>query len=85
MEHLVEGARRVNNDEFSYARACERREKTPREVRCTECYGLGRLLERLNSGTTGWAYNPCMQCASTGLTPICSAEVIKGRSRDKTI
>lgn len=56
-----------------------RRVMLPSDVRCTECYGLGMLLVEHYSGSTKFTYNPCIQCVGTGLTPISSAEVIKGR------
>ncbi len=68
-----------------YTLAYERRTPRPHETRCTTCGGLGWFLERETASLPRWNYNHCMQCVGTGLTPICSAELIKGRNRDKSI
>ncbi len=54
----------------------------PYSVRCTRCEGWGISLETDRMPPSHLAYNPCMQCVGTGLTTICSAEVIKSRGRD---
>ena len=56
--------------------------KLPNDVRCTRCKGRGVRLETDLTAPSCLVYNPCMQCVGTGLTTICSAEVIKDRRTD---
>lgn len=53
--------------------------KLPNDVRCTACEGTGSLFVDDRMLPSHGTYNPCMLCVGTGLTPISSAEVIKGR------
>ena len=54
-----------------------RARKRPYEVRCTECEGTGTESK---NGVSAFPYlerDHCMQCVGTGLTPICSSELMK--------
>jgi len=51
----------------------------PPEVRCTRCGGLGVRFKAQAAPLSDDPGDHCIQCVGTGLTPICSAEVNKGR------
>ena len=69
----------IESENDDYAERFIRRGLRPEDVRCTDCEGIGAHLGGTVSAVSDFTLNPCMQCVGTGLTPISSAEVIKGR------
>ena len=65
-----------------YPAASDRQYRLPLDIRCTRCDGLGLVLEEQPISPSCFTCNPCMQCACTGLTTICSGEVINARRTD---